>query len=79
MAVDEQQDWVDRAMPQGVWEPPDGFTDRVVLQTMAALPRRVSFKERLVASLTGVRESVRSRIEVSAWVFGQYRDLLLHS
>ena len=75
----EHQDWVDRTMAQSAWEPPDGFTDRVVLQAMAMLSHRVSLKERFVASLTGLRESVRARIEGSAWVVRQYRDLMLHS
>ena len=72
----EHQDWVDRTMAQSAWEPPDGFTDRVVLQAMAVLPRRVSLTERFVATFTGLRESVRARIEVSAWVLLQYRELL---
>ena len=72
----EHQDWVDRTMAQSAWEPSHGFTDRLVVQAMAALPRRVSLKERLVASLTGLRESVRARIEVSSWVLLQYRELL---
>ena len=75
----EHQDWVDRTMAQSAWEPPDGYTDRIVLHAMAVLPRRVGLKERLVASLTGLRESVRARIEVSAWVLVQYRDLMLRS
>ena len=75
----EHQDWIDRTMAQSAWEPPDGFTDRVVLQAMAALPRRVSLQERLVANLTSLRESVRARIEVTSWVVRQYRDLMLHS
>jgi hypothetical protein len=75
----EHHDWVDRVMAQSAWEPPDGFTDRVVLQAMAVLPRRVTLKERLVASVTGLRESVRARIEVSAWVLVQYRKLLFGS
>ena len=76
MAVNEQQDWVDRAMAEGAWEPPDGFTDRLVVQAMTALPRRVSLWDRLVATLTGLRESVRARVEVSAWVLLQYRKLI---
>jgi hypothetical protein len=72
----EHQDWVDRTMAQSAWEPPDGFTDRVVVQAMATLPRRVSLTERLMARLTGLRESVRARVEVSAWVLLQYRKLI---
>ena len=72
----ERQDWVDRTMTQRAWEPPDGFADRVVLQAMATLSRRVSVKERLVTTVTGFRESVRARIELSAWVLLQYRELL---
>ena len=75
----ELQDWVDRTMAQSAWEPPDGFTDRLVVQAMAVLPRRVSRRERLVASLTGLRESVGARIEVSTWVLLQYRELLWKS
>ena len=74
----EHEDWVDRTLAQNTWEPPDGFTDRVVIHAMAVLPRRVSLSERLVASLMGLRESVRARIEGSAWVVRQYRDLMLH-
>jgi hypothetical protein len=72
----EHTDWVDRAMVQSAWEPPHGFTDRVVLQAIAVLPRHVSLKERLVATLTGFREEVRARIEVSSWVLLQYRKLI---
>ena len=79
MATDEHQDWIDRALAPSAWEPPAGFTDRVVVQAMTMLPRRVSLEERLVASLAGVRESARARIEVSAWVLLQYRDLLWRS
>ena len=75
----DHQDWVDRAMAQSAWEPPHGFTDRVVRQAMAVLPRRVSLKDRLVASLTGFGESIRARVELSAWVLVQYRKLLLGS
>ena len=75
----EQPDWIDRAMAQGGWEPPDGFTDRLVMQAMAALPRRVSLWDRIVATFTGWRESARARIEGSAWVVRQYRHLILHS
>ena len=74
----EHQDWVDRTMAQSAWEPPHGFTDRVVLQAMAVLPRRVSLWDRLVATFTGLRESARARIEGSAWVIRQYRNLMLH-
>ena len=72
----EHQDWVDRTMAQGAWEPPDGFTDRLVVQAMTALPRRVNLWDRLVATLAGLRESVRARVEVSAWVLVQYRKLI---
>ena len=76
MATDEQQDWVDRAMVPSAWKPPEGFTDRLVVQAMAVLPRRVSLRDRLVATFTGLRESIRARIEVSAWVLLQYREML---
>jgi hypothetical protein len=72
----EHQDWVDRSMAQSAWEPPDGFTNRVVIHAMAALPRRVSLKDRLVATVTGLGDSLRARLEGSAWVARQYRDLL---
>jgi hypothetical protein len=72
----EHQDWVDRTMAQSAWEPPHGFTDRLVVQAMTALPRRVSLRERLVASFAGLRESTRARIEVSSWVLLQYRELI---
>ena len=75
----EHQDWVDRTMAQSVWEPPDGFTDRLVLQAMVALPRRVSLWDRLAATFTGLRESARARIEGSVWVLLQYRKLLFGS
>ena len=72
----EHQDWIDRTMAQSAWEPPDGFTDRVVLRAMAALPRRVSLWDRLLATINGLGESVRSRIEGSAWVLLQYREMI---
>ena len=75
----EHEDWVDRTMAQSAWEPPAGFTDRIVLEAMAALPRRVSLSDRLVVTLTGLRDSLRARLEGSAWVARQYRDLMLHS
>jgi hypothetical protein len=82
MAADEQQDWVDRAMAQSVWEPPAGFTARVLVQAMAALPprriRSVS-REGLLATITGVLGSIRSRVELSMWVLTQYRELLFRS
>ena len=79
MAINDQQDWVDRAMAQDAWEPPDGFTDRIVLQAMTVLPGRVSFREGMAATFNGVRVSLRARLAGSAWVLRQYRDLLLHS
>jgi len=82
MAVDEQQDWVDRAMAQGAWEPPDGFTSRVVVASMAVLPpRRIrTFSlEGLRATVTGIGDSMRARLEMSTWVLTQYRDLLFRS
>ena len=63
-------------MAQDAWEPPDGFTDRVVLQVMTALPRRVSLRDRLVATLTGLGESARARLEGSVWVVMQYREMI---
>ena len=75
----EHQDWVDRTMAESTWEPREGFTDRVVLQAMAALPRRLSLRERLVATSSGLGDSLRARLEGPAWVVRQYRDLILHS
>ena len=75
----EPQDWIDRALAQGAWEPPAGFTNRIVLQTMAILPRRLSLRERLVAVATGLLESARARIEGSAWVLRQYREMIFGS
>jgi len=79
MAVDEQQDWVARAMAQDAWEPPDGFSQRVVVASMAALPPpriRTFSGEGLVAAVSGLRESLRARLELSAWVLAQYRELI---
>ena len=79
MAVDEQQDWVDRAMAHSGWGPPVGFTDRIVLQAMATLPRRSALRERVATAVGDVCGSLRARLEGSAWVVRQYRDLILHS
>jgi hypothetical protein len=82
MAVDEQQDWVDRAMAQGAWEPPGGFASRVVAASIAVLPPqriRTFSLQGLRATVTGFGDSMRARFEGSAWVARQYRDLLLHS
>ena len=82
MAVDEQQDSVDRAMAEGVWEPSDGFTSRVVIASMAVLPApriRTFSWQGLVAAVMGLRESLRARLELSAWVLTQYRELLFRS
>ena len=79
MAVDEQQDWIDRAMAQGTWEPPDGFTDRVVVASMAVLPPpriRIFSTEGLLAAVIGVAESLRARLAASTWVLTQYREIL---
>jgi hypothetical protein len=79
MAIDEQQDWVDRAMTEGVWEPSDGFTGRVVITSMAVLPPpriRTFSWQGLVAAVIGFRDSLRARIELSAWVLTQYREIL---
>jgi hypothetical protein len=80
MAVDEQQDWVDRVTAQGAWEPPDGFTNRVVIASMAVLPprrNRTFTLEGLRATVTGMGDSMRARLEASVWVARQYRDLIL--
>ena len=80
MNTEDRQDWLDRAIDgDGLWEPPAHFVQRVATHAMAALPRRLSVKERLVATFSGLRESVRARLEGSVWVVRQYRDLLLHS
>lgn len=79
MAIDEQQDWIDRAMAQGTWEPPDGFASRVVVASMAVLPPpkiRTFSREGLLAAITGLRDSLRARVELSAWVLAQYREIL---
>jgi len=79
MAVDEPQDWIDRAMAQGAWEPPDGFSHRVVVASMAVLPPpriRTFSREGLVAAVSGLGESLRARLEMSAWVLTQYRELI---
>ena len=75
----EQQDWIDRAIAPGTWEPPAGFTDRLVVQAMAALPpRKISpfSLEGLRATVVGFGESVRARLEGSAWVVLQYREMI---
>ena len=80
MAADEQ-DWIDRAMAQDAWEPPDGFTGRVVVAAMAEMPPprvRTFSWEGIVAAVSGFSESLRGRLELSAWVVRQYRDLMLH-
>ena len=82
MVSDEHQDWVDRVMAQGTWEPSAHFTNRVVVASMAVLPPtriRTFSREGLVAAITGFRDSMRARVEMSTWVLRQYRDLLLHS
>ena len=82
MAVDEQQDGIDRAMAQGAWEPPAGFTARVVVAAMAELPPpsiRTFSRTGLVAGLSGLSESIRARLELSAWVLTQYRELIFGS
>lgn len=79
MAIDEQQDWVDRAMAHGAWEPTDGFSQRVVVASMAVLPPpriRTFSREGLVAVVSGLGESLRARLEMSAWVLTQYRELI---
>jgi hypothetical protein len=72
----EQQDWIDRAIAPDAWEPPAGFTDRLVVQALAALPRRVGLTDRFVATFTGLRESLWAKLELSAWVLTQYRELI---
>jgi hypothetical protein len=82
MATDKHQDWVDRVMAQDTWEPSAHFTNRVVVASMAVLPPtriRTFSRESLLAAITGFRDSMRARLEMSMWVLLQYRDLMLHS
>ena len=62
----EHQDWVDRTMAQSAWEPSADFTNRVIVHAMASLPRsapRLGLRERVLATVSGVRESLLARIE----------------
>ena len=76
------QDWVDRVMTQDVWAPPDGFSDRVVARAMAGLPpRRIPFwsREGLRTAVNGFGYALRGRLEGSAWILLQYRQMIRKS
>jgi len=85
MAADEHQDWVDRALARSAWEPPPGFSGRVVARAMASRtaldpPRtlsRIGLWNTVHATLAGFQEAMRARIEGSVWVLTQYRELLV--
>jgi hypothetical protein len=87
MAFDDERDWIDEVMRSGgTWDPPPNFSERVVLRAAAAgampavRPRRArafdvaGFARDL---LTRGFDHVLGRIEGSAWVIRQYRELLL--
>ena len=72
------QDWVDRVMRGDVWEPPHDFTNRVVRRAVTVLPQappRLGMVARLQSVATGAVQSMRGRIEGTAWVLLQYRQL----
>jgi len=78
MRREDRQDWVDHLMTSDVWEPPHGFTTRVVSRAMTMLPQRpprLGLAARLHALAAGVVQSIRGRIEGTAWVLMQYRQL----
>jgi hypothetical protein len=80
----EERDWIDRVIARQGWDPPSGFTHRVVVRAMTALPPHhptpaSSFgrRETLRAILTGFCHSMQARLEGAAWVAMQYRQLLV--
>ena len=75
MAADPH-DWIDRALTQSAWEPPAGFTNDVVRQAMAILPRRISLRDRLTLNVLGFRESIRVRVEGWTWALTQLSHLV---
>jgi len=82
MATDEHQDWVDRVLAHSAWEPSANFTNRVIVRSMASLPvssSRLGFRERVLTSIAGFRDSLLTRFEGSMWVLLQYRELLFRS
>ena len=83
MAADEHQDWVDRVLARSVWEPPGDFAGRVAARAVtsrrAAAPRalpHVGFWKTVHATLAGLHEEMRARLEGSIWVLTQYRELI---
>ena len=79
MRPEDTTDWVDRVMTDTVWEPPHGFTARVVVRAMTALPQRepqLDLMTRVRLMAFGVVASMRGRIDGAAWVLVQYRQLL---
>ena len=78
MRPDDTADWVDRVMTGSVWEPPHGFSARVVERAMTALPQRkpqLDLVTYVRSMASGVVQSMRGRIEGPAWVLLQYRQL----
>ena len=78
MATDDHHDWVDRVLAHSAWEPSAHFTNRVIVRAMASLPGsspRLGLRERVLATMSGVRDSVLARIEGSMWVLTQYLQL----
>ena len=85
MAADEHQDWVDRVLARRAWEPPAGFSRRVIDRAMAsrpavvtprALPRFGLWKTGH-ATVAGFQQAMRARVEGSIWVLTQYRQLIV--
>ena len=82
MAADEHEDWVDRVMARGGWDPPRDFAERTVARAVAlgALRTRSSGPTfDILTSIAGIREALALRLEGSLWVLRQYRELLLRS
>jgi hypothetical protein len=78
MRGEDRHDWVDDLMTSDAWEPPHGFTTRVVSRAMTMLPQqppRLDLATRAHALAAGVVQSTRGRIEGTAWVLMQYRQL----
>lgn len=85
MPLDQDRDWVDDVMARTAWTPPDDFSERVVVRALAsrppdALPTTTpvsDFVGAMLAAITGFRESLRVRLEGSAWTLRQYRQVIL--
>ena len=84
MATDEHQDWIDRTLARSAWEPPAGFTDRIVVRAMASLPNarptqapQLGRWGRILAAIMGIRDTLLARLEGAVWILAQYRELLL--